>query len=171
MLSDTDTAWLESTTSMKQLRYLLRWSRTSDELKLGRGNYYWRLTRPEAGNDVGPMHRDAWFWDLNDDFGHDMTGLERIKVWIAIETAPGRNGLLVQPGSHLRDDIQWNSRRSGGIVKPVLATQLNPSSLVLLSPPPGHGVIFHDRLLHGGAPNSADRCRCSLEFTFLVQAE
>jgi len=97
-----------------------------------------------------------------------MRGLGRVKVWIAVETAPGLNGLLVQPGSHLREDLEWEGTVSGGITKPMLKTQLDPSSLTLLSPPPGYGVIFHDRLLHGGAVNTASRCRCSIEFTLLV---
>ena len=168
ILSDEDTAWIESTAGIVALRNSFGSSKTSDEELLGRGNYYWRLTRPGATDDIGPMHRDAWFWELNDNFGHDMSGLGRVKVWIAVETAPGLNGLLVQPGSHLREDLEWEGTLSGGITKPMLKTQLDPSSLTLLSPPPGYGVIFHDRLLHGGAINTASSCRCSIEFTLLV---
>jgi len=168
ILSEADTAWLENTSSIMALRNSFGSSKTSDEERLGRGNYYWRLTRPGAKADVGPMHRDAWFWQLNHEYGENMTGLQRVKVWVAIETAPGLNGLLVQPGSHLREDFEWEGIVSGGMKKPVLKTKVDPSSLTLLSPPPGQGVIFHDKLLHGGAVNEASRCRCSIEFTLLV---
>jgi hypothetical protein len=168
ILSEADTAWIENTSSIMALRNSFGSSKTSDEERLGRGNYYWRIIRPGTKDDVGPMHRDAWFWQLNDDYGQNMTGLQRLKVWIAVETAPGLNGLLVQPGSHLREDFKWEGTVSGGMKKPVLKSQVAPSSLTLLSPPPGHGVIFHDKLLHGGAVNGASRCRCSIEFTLLV---
>jgi hypothetical protein len=168
ILSEADTAWIESTTSIMALRNSFGSSKTSDEEQLGRGNYYWRLTRPGATDDVGPMHCDAWFWELNDDYGENMIGLQRVKVWVAIETAPGLNGLLVQPGSHLRESFEWEGTVSRGARKPVLKTEVDPSSLTLLAPPPGHGVIFHDRLLHGGAVNTANRCRCSIEFTLLI---
>ena len=37
----------------------------SDENKLGYGELVWRLVRPNKKDDVGPIHCDKWFWDLN----------------------------------------------------------------------------------------------------------
>ena len=35
---------------------------------LGWPNFYWRIVRPNKVNDVGPLHRDEWFWKLNPEF-------------------------------------------------------------------------------------------------------
>ncbi len=171
LLSEQDSEWFENTASIKALRESLAAVGVSDEEQIGRSNYYWRLTRPSAGEDVGPVHRDEWFWLLNNDFGHNLTGLKRVKVWIAIQTEQGMNGLLVQPGSHKREDLVWEGRFASSIKKPVLKTDLDPSSMILLPTPPGYGVIFHDKLLHGGALNQSNLCRCSIEFTLLVPSD
>jgi hypothetical protein len=171
LLSEQDAEWFENTDSIKGLRKTLSAVGISDEEQIGRSNYYWRLTRPSVGEDVGPVHRDEWFWLLNNDFGHDLTGLKRVKVWIAIQTEQGMNGLLVQPGSHKREDLLWEGRLAGSIRKPVIKTVLDPSSMILLPTPPGYGVIFHDKLLHGGALNQSKHCRCSIEFTLLVPSQ
>lgn len=168
LLSEVDAEWLENTKGISQLRSSLGAARISDEEGIGRSNYYWRLTRPWVEDDVGPVHRDEWFWLLNKDFNEDLAGLQRVKVWIAIQTEPGKNGLLVQPESQQREDLEWEGRVSESIIKPVLLTNIEPDSMKLLDTPPGFGVIFHDRLLHGGALNQADECRCSIEFTMLV---
>ena len=171
LLSEQDSEWFENTASIKSLRESLKALGISDEEQIGRSNYYWRLTRPAIEEDIGPVHRDEWFWRLNKDFGHDLTGLKRVKVWIAIQTEQGMNGLLVQPGSHKREDLLWEGRLAGSITKPVLKTDLDPSSMILLPTPPGYGVIFHDKLLHGGSLNQSNFCRCSIEFTLLVPSD
>ena len=168
MLSDEDTRWFEACESLKNLRKRFDCKCISDEENIGRSNYYWRLTRPLALEDVGPIHRDEWFWILNNNFNADLRGLKRIKVWIAIQTVPRKNGLLVQPQSHKREDLKWEGKSTDSINKPILLTHIDPNSMELLYTPPGHGVIFHDKLLHGGALNQADQCRCSIEFTMLV---
>jgi len=168
MLSEEDTRWFEACESLKHLRKRFNCKCISDEENIGRSNYYWRLTRPFALEDVGPIHRDEWFWILNNNFNADLGGLKRIKVWIAIQTVPGKNGLLVQPKSHRRQDLKWEGKSTDSIKKPILLTHIDPNSMQLLATPPGHGVIFHDKLLHGGALNQAGQCRCSIEFTMLV---
>lgn len=168
MLSEEDTFWFEACESIYNLRMKFNCSCISDEEYIGRSNYYWRLTRPIAKEDVGPIHRDEWFWILNNNFNADLRGLKRIKVWIAIQTVPGKNGLLVQPYSHRRQDLEWEGICTDSINKPILLTHIDPSSMQLLDTPPGYGVIFHDKLLHGGALNQAVQCRCSIEFTMLV---
>ena len=168
ILSEADAEWLENTEGITQLLSKLGAIRISDEEGIGRSNYYWRITRPLAQEDVGPIHRDEWFWLLNNNFNEDLAGLKRVKVWIAIQTEPGKNGLIVQPFSQQRKDLEWESRASESITKPVILTHIEPDTMKLLHTPPGYGVIFNDRLLHAGALNQANDCRCSIEFTLLV---
>ena len=72
----------------------------SDEENLGYEEMSWRLVRPDSASDVGPLHADAWFWEL----GHGVTpaGHQRVKVWISVYCDPGKNGLRFVPGSHKR---------------------------------------------------------------------
>jgi len=168
MLSEVDSEWFENIEGIAGLRSRLGAVRISDEDSIGRSNFYWRLTRPWMEEDVGPIHRDEWFWILNENFNEDLAGLKRVKVWIAVQTVQNKNGLLVQPYSHKREDIKWEGRVTETIKKPILVSSIDPGSMKLLEIEPGCGLIFHDRLLHGGCLNRANECRCSIEFTLLV---
>ena len=139
----------------------------SDEENFGWGNIYWRLVRP-GNTDIGPIHADKWFWDLGHGTMPDYP-CERIKVWIAIFTAPGRNGLCVIPGSHRRDDWKWHEEEKAGLRKPVFDEDPDSLDVQLTDTPPGTAVVFHDKLLHGGAANHADSCRVSVEFTLFAR--
>ena len=139
----------------------------SDEEEVGWEELYWRLVRPGQPGDIGPLHADAWFWEL----GHGATppGTERVKVWIAIVTEPELSGLRVVPGSHLRE-WRYHGEHRHGFVKPVIdedEKDLNPQ---LVPMNPGDAIVFHDRLLHGGALNQGQLTRVSLEFTMFVKA-
>jgi hypothetical protein len=138
----------------------------SDEENFGWPNVYWRLVRP-GNSDIGPVHADKWFWDCGHGTMPDYPA-ERVKCWIAIHTAPGRNGLTVKPGSHRRDDWKWHPEDRGGLRKPVLDEDPAALGMELQEMAPGAAIIFHDKLLHGGAVNHADTTRVSLEFTLIV---
>src|SRR3990167_3548165 len=90
-------------TFFNQLRHELSQFSISDEECFGWENIYWRLVRP-GNTDFGTLHTDKWFWDLDGygasvDFPH-----ERLKIWIAIYTVCGKNGLRIVPGSHQKKD-------------------------------------------------------------------
>jgi hypothetical protein len=128
----------------------------------------WRLVRPERPEDVGPIHADAWFWDLGD--GQPPPGYGRFKVWIPVFAEPGYNGLCVVPYSHQRD-WKYHGEARHGITKPVLDEKLEDLDLQLLPLAPGEMVFFHDRLLHGGVVNRGTRCRVSVELTLFFRKD
>jgi len=139
----------------------------SNEDELEPEELYWRIVRPRQSGDIGPLHADAWFWEL----GHGATpaDMTRVKVWIAVVTEPGRSGLRIVPGSHLRE-WRYHGEMRHGFVKPQIdedERELNPQ-LVPMSP--GDAIVFHDRLLHGGAMNEGELTRVSLEFTMFVKS-
>ena len=151
----------------KQLESELGPFQISDEEHLGWENIYWRLVRP-GKNDLGSLHTDKWFWDIGGygkvaDFPH-----ERLKIWIAIHTTPGKNGLLISPASHLKKDWKWHSEVRYGLNKPVIDEPIENINLVLLPLASGETVVFHDELIHGGAANTAETTRVSIEFTLLI---
>jgi hypothetical protein len=122
----------------------------------------WRLVRPNQPSDVGPLHADGWFWDGG--YGEMPAGWDRFKIWIAIHTEKGRNGLKMLADSHTRDWKHHFEMRDG-VNKPVFD---EPEPEVPLLPmQAGEMVMFHDRALHGGAVNPGSTCRVSLELTVL----
>ena len=138
----------------------------SDEDNVGREEIYWRLVRPNEKNDIGPLHADAWFWDL----GHGTTpnNVVRVKVWIAVYVDPGLSGFVYIPESHLKE-WPYHGEMKTGVNKPVIDVSEDSLNPLLLNSEPGDAIIFHDRLLHGGAISEGDHTRVSLEFTMFVK--
>lgn len=142
----------------------------SDEEHLGWENIYWRLVRP-GDKDTGSLHADKWFWEIGEygevaNFPHT-----RMKIWIAIYTTPGKNGILIAPSSHKKKNWRWHAEERYGLKKPIFDGPKEDLNLVLLPLSPGESVIFHDELIHGGAPNIAETTRISLEFTMLIPTQ
>ena len=138
----------------------------SDEENVGREEIYWRLVRPNEKNDVGPLHADAWFWDL----GHGTTSDNkvRVKVWIGIYVEPGLSGFIYVPESHLKD-WPYRSVLKDGFNKPLIDVSEGSLNPVFFKGEPGDVIIFHDKLLHGGAIGKGENTRVSLEFTMFVK--
>ena len=57
--------WIINTHFYKNLKEVFGEFTISDEEDLGWPNLYWRIFRPLCSEDVGPLHRDSWFWELN----------------------------------------------------------------------------------------------------------
>ena len=55
-----------------------------------------------------------------------------------------------------------------GFIKPKIDEDESNLAAELLHTAPGDVVVFHDKLLHGGALNLGKYCRLSLEFTLFV---
>lgn len=138
----------------------------TDEENLGREEIYWRLVRPNEPSDMGPLHADAWFWELG--HGTMPKNRERVKVWVALYCEPGLNGLRVVPHSH-KKEWKYHGVYRDGFSKPQIDEDENELQAQLVHTKPGDAIVFHDRLLHGGAPNHGKFTRVSLEFTMLVE--
>lgn len=138
----------------------------TDEENVGREEIYWRLVRPNEPSDMGPLHADAWFWELG--HGAMPKNTERVKVWIALYCEPGLNGLRLVPHSH-KKEWKYHGEYRDGFSKPQIDEDENQLQAELICTKPGDAIVFHDRLLHGGAPNRGQHTRVSLEFTMLVK--
>lgn len=124
---------------------------------------YWRLVRPGAPTDVGPMHTDGMFHHGGPSLFPP--GLVPVKMWIAVVCEPGNNGLLVVPNSN---KVTWDFVREerDGAIKPRM---VNPPSGELVFTEPGRAVIFGDDFVHGGAVNHGRTTRVSVELTLGVR--
>ena len=163
--------WIIKTNFYKVLKDVFGEFIISDEENLGRPNLYWRIVRPLCSDDIGPLHRDSWFWELNSNYKRPNFAFKRIKVWIPIFTVKGKNGLLVEPFSQKRDDILWIGEERHGIQKPKLMSSQDSISTKLLELDPGNIVLFNDNLIHGGSSNESKFTRVSMEFTMLVKIQ
>ena len=125
--------------------------------------------RPNSPSDIGPIHRDSWFWQLNTDVFPSYNSYSRLKCWIDISTSVGQSGLLVEPNSHKRMDINWHGAYRDGIQKPLLDTNHDQLNMEMVSTKQGQCILFNDDLLHGGSLNLDNRPRISFEFTILFK--
>src|SRR5262245_31665845 len=100
----------------------------------------WRLVRPGRPEDVGPIHLDKWFWDGG--YGTMPAGYDRFKIWMALYTEPGANGLAVKPDSHRRSDWRHHFEVRDGVRKPVLDEDPDALDMELLRLEPGQMVMF-----------------------------
>ena len=134
-----------------------------DEEGFGWPNITWRLVRPNCG-DVGPMHADQWFADI--DGFKDPPGFKPIKVWIQIYGSD-KSGLLVVLGSHLTPNDYTVFERDGR-KKPKWNGDESKVRTVIPPCNPGQGIIFNHNLLHRGIENTSDQTRVSIDFTVYV---
>lgn len=158
--------FLQQSSMIKKLTAAFGAAEITNEVENGAPEIVWRLVRPGHPDDVGPLHADGWFWDIN---GWPIPAKrKRIKVWTMVHGEVGRAGLRIVPGSHANKNWPYQVERRHGLAKPVFdeaASGLRPD---LLSTPSGVSVVFDDGLLHGGAMTRGDQCRVSFEFTILV---
>ena len=158
--------YIRSTSLIKSLENIYGKFEISDEENVGREEIYWRLVRPNQSSDVGPLHADAWFWDL--DHGATPRGVKRVKVWIAIYCEPGLNGLRVVPESQ-KKNWKYHGEYRDGFSKPQIDEDEATLPVMLVNTKPGDAIVFHDKLLHGGAINKSMNTRVSIEFTIFVK--
>ena len=129
---------------------------------------YWRLVRPGVTSDIGPLHADKWFHNLvgGSDYGMFPPETTTVKMWIAIYTEPGLNGLLVVPNSHHKD-WKYSTVEKNGQIKPQIEEDESLLNTLLVPTKPGTFLIFNERLLHGGAINQGSYTRVSAEITMV----
>jgi len=134
----------------------------SDEESLGHGNIYFRLVRQNENGDVGPLHADAWFWEI----AQKETRM-RLKVWLPLVTS-GEMPFLYIPGSHLSNKYNYKIVERHGSHKPDIVEQPDPSEVHRFGQDCGVPIVFHDKLIHGGAV-SRKGTRVSIEFTMVME--
>lgn len=134
----------------------------------GEEEIYWRLVRPNSPTDVGSLHRDSWFHNsFNGGYGMFPKGTVTVKVWIPIYCEPGKSGLALVAGSHLRE-WKYHVETAGGAVKPILDEDPSQIDAKLIPTEPGNMLIFNENVLHGGVVNRGEKTRVSVEITLVL---
>jgi len=137
-----------------------------DPQDLGYGELIWRIVRPRPWSDVGPLHADEWFWKTEIYPKSSPVDFARVKFWLAIVIEDGDPAFSFAPGSHLLA-LDFSTEERDGRLKPRL--NFDPDEILQESLPGhlGHGIVFHDKLLHRGVSGNSFT-RVSLEFTAYV---
>lgn len=160
--------FLQRSTMLQQLAETFGEATVTNEVEDGAPEIVWRIVRPGATDDVGPLHADGWFWDIN---GWAVPpGRKRVKVWTMVHGETGRAGLRVAPDSHLPRAWEYEVERRHGMLKPVFDEIASGIKASTVDTPVGSSVLFDYGLLHGGLVTRGEICRVSFEFTILVPA-
>ena len=161
--------WFVKTSYISKLKKYFGDIEITDEEELGYPNIYWRIVRPNIERDVGSLHRDAWFWEIDKSQGKKFPSYTRLKSWLSICVEPNKNGLLVVPNSHKKNKLKWKIIEKDGKKKPFLESKIDEKEITLLDTKNNTVVIFDDNLLHGGSKNNGRFTRISLEFTLFLK--
>lgn len=138
------------------------------EQRHGQEEIYWRLVRPHKPTDVGSLHRDSWFHGtFNGGYGMFADNVVTVKVWIPIYCEPGKSGLAIVAGSHLRD-WKYHLEQTPYGAKPVLDEDPSAVNAKLIPTEPGNMLIFNENVLHGGVVNQGAFTRVSAEITMVL---
>ena len=137
----------------------------------GQEEIYWRLVRPNVESDVGVLHTDKWFHkSFNMGSGMFPPGTPTVKLWIPIYCEPGKNGLAIVDGSHLKD-WRFHVEDIEGFPKPVPDDDLSDVGERLVHADAGNVIVFHENMLHGGVVNQGTRTRVSAEITLVLSSD
>ncbi len=138
----------------------------TDEENIGYGNIYFRYVRADSPEDVGPIHADSWFWEMN---GWEIPkNFVRIKIWIPILQDDSNPSFLVCDGSHERKyNYGINKSPKDGKYRPEFDIKKFGLTPIPAKIAKSEAIIFHDNLLHGGRSTKTDRI--SLECTVAVK--
>lgn len=135
----------------------------------GREEIYWRLVRPHVENDIGPLHKDSWFHGaINSGYGMYRQDQVTVKIWIPIFCEPGKSGLALLPGSHLRE-WKYHIENEDGYLRPVPDEDLSNVGAELVPTEAGNLLIFNEDMLHGGVVNRGEKTRVSAEITMVME--
>jgi hypothetical protein len=125
---------------------------------------YFRLVRPAMETDVGVDHCDRWYNEKSGLSSCDIHNDHSLKLWIAVQTETGENGLRVYPRSHL-SNVEFTFEKIEYGDRPVLKYPYKGEWEVPIVKA-GDALLFTDKLLHGGLVNQNKITRVSVEISF-----
>ena len=158
--------FFQQSTMLRRLADAFGGAEITNEVEGKAPEIVWRLVRPDAVDDVGPLHADQWFWEIH---GWPVpAGHRRIKIWTMVYGEPGRAGLRVAPGSHRGKPWKYEVEHRHGMDKPVFDEKASGVHAEMVDTPDGTSVVFDYGLLHGGSVTYGDICRASFEFTIFA---
>lgn len=138
------------------------------EENIGYPEVYFRLVRPSPYSDIGPLHCDAWFWELgNGEMPTLPFAVEKTKFWFSLYNQNNSTGFRYLSGSH-KNKFNYIAEERDGFNKPFFEESLFQLDIEELNGVPGTFIVFNENLLHGGYTTEIDT-RVSCEFTLILK--
>ena len=160
---------------IKKLSFFLTFKRYfkkikfSDEEKNGYGIINWRIVRPNCKKDLGPLHSDKWFWDIDKSKKRNYKipiGMRKVRCWISLWSHK-KYGFKLVPYSQNKI-FNYKVEHRHGRNKPVFNEKKFNIKPISIDSTPGNLIMFNDNLIHGGCLNNSKQTRVSMEFTLFV---
>lgn len=165
MLNKEAISKLKSMNFFKSLFSMLNLKKIANADNIQEEEVYWRIVRPNCHDDIGSLHADSWFYTQNK--VNPPKDIASLKLWIAIETDIGENGLCYIPGSH-KVKYEYDLIDKKGMRKPLIRS-CDAKHVVKFQASPGDTILFHDDFIHGGFIGGFNT-RVSLEMALWVPA-
>lgn len=163
LIKPTDINKIKKLNFFKKLKKIIPGFKILNIEKIYKEEIDFRIARPNK-KDTGYLHRDEWFWTLNNlKIKNNCT---KLNIWIPIICEKGRNGLRYVHKSHLKEyEIKSTNKRYDGVLKPgLIKDKLNIS---IFKSNPGECFIFNDRLIHGGL-SGGTKTRISMQWIMTI---
>ena len=142
------------------------------DLERDNPDFFYRCVRP-GSSDVGPAHRDCDFWKAYE--GTDLLpstpswAVSRWKLWMPISGCDENNSLQVLPRSHLEDPpVEFTVRDgkpSARLDKDYVLSRNDDFLRPFSENAESRALLFHDKVIHRGPPNSSNHLRISRQMT------
>lgn len=120
-----------------------------------------RMVRPNQ-HDNNPFHKDVYIKELK----------HAVNIYLPLWGSDKNSSLPLIPGSHLWKESDFERSECGSLVNgqrfnvPAIVSSKHPLKAIRPNPSPNEIMIFSPYLIHGGAHNSNDKTRVSLELRF-----
>ncbi|MBT3428759.1 MAG: phytanoyl-CoA dioxygenase [Gammaproteobacteria bacterium] len=135
---------------------------------------YEQIFKKTGGSHGRPARRTPWHQDLP---YLPVEGNDLAVVWISFEPLNKNESLELVRGSHLRTLYDGSKFDPRDDTEPLYGTGELPRlpdieknrkdyDIVSFAIEPGDVVIFHPKMLHGGAPTSSGNTRCTLSLRY-----
>lgn len=124
---------------------------------------YFRIVPPLCGGDPALGHIDWWYDDI---YAVPIADRPTVKVWVSLQTEPGKNGLLLKKVDPRALKHTVVDSKCGP--KPRLHAPLDSNQYDFPLVSNGDGILFKsDEVLHMGARNLGNLNRISIEISLV----
>ena len=170
-LSKSDVKKIKNLNFYKKIKKNFKSLVISDEEKIGHGIINYRIVRPNIKKDVGPLHSDRWFWEIDKkDKRRNYkipTKSKKFRIWLSLYCHKNYGFKLVPFSQNKK--FKFKKAFKHGRYKPIFKAKdynLKPKAINSDS---GNFIIFNDNLIHGGKINKSKKTRVSMEFTLFAK--
>lgn len=130
--------------------------------RIDQAEIYFRLVTPGEGGNRHDVHIDEWYDEI---YQVERSKRATVKIWVALQTEPGKNGLLVR-AINGGEDIGFSVSKTLNGLRPRPVSDFDLSQFTYPEVAPGEAIAFDSsKVLHVGALNLSKHNRISVEIS------